>query len=99
MTKLFVGNLTSNRTPDELRKLFQTYGSVAGVEIMTDPETRYSRGFAFVEMTNDLEAKKAISNLNGMILWGKPIRVEDSRQLSELDLVSPLNGTPLQQRC
>jgi RNA recognition motif-containing protein len=87
MTKLFVGNLTSNRTPDELRKLFQTYGSVEAVEIMTDPETRYSRGFAFVEMINDLEAKKAISNLNGVILWGKPIRVEDSRQLSELDLI------------
>ena len=54
---------------------------------MTDPETRYSRGFAFVEMTNDLEAKKAISDLNGVILWGKPIRVADSRQLSELDLI------------
>jgi RNA recognition motif-containing protein len=87
MTKLVVGNLTSNRTPDELRKLFQTYGSVAGVEIMTDPKTRYSLGFAFVEMTNDLEAKKAISNLNGVMLWGKPIRVEDSRRLSELDLI------------
>jgi RNA recognition motif-containing protein len=87
MTKLFVGNLATNRTPDELRTLFQTYGSVAGVEIMTDPETRYSRGFAFVEMTNDLEAKKAISDLNGTILWGKPIRVEDYRQLSELDLI------------
>ena len=87
MTKLFVGDLTSNRTPDELRTLFQTYGSVEGVEIMTDPETRYSRGFAFVEMNNDLEAKKAISDLNGVILWGKPIRVEDSRRLSELDLI------------
>ncbi|MGA8617418.1 MAG: RNA-binding protein [Candidatus Sulfotelmatobacter sp.] len=87
MTKLFVGNLASNRTPNELRRLFQTCGSVAGVEIMTDPETRYSRGFAYVEMTNDLEAKKAISDLNGVILWGKPIRVEDSRQLSELDLI------------
>ena len=54
---------------------------------MTNPETRYSRGFAFVEMTNDLEAKKAISDLNGVILWGKPIRVEDSRRLSELDLI------------
>jgi RNA recognition motif-containing protein len=86
MTNVFVGNLASNRTIDELRTLFQTYGSVEGVEIMTDPETRYSRGFAFVEMTNDFEAKKAISDLNGMILWGKPIRVEDSRQLSELDL-------------
>jgi RNA recognition motif-containing protein len=87
MTKLFVGNLISNRTPDELRKLFQTYGSVEAVEIMTNPETRYSRGFAFVKMTNELEAKKAISDLNGVILWGKPSRVEDSRQLSELDLV------------
>jgi len=54
---------------------------------MIDPETRYSRGFAYVEMANDLEAKKAISDLNGVILWDKPIRVEDSRQSSELDLV------------
>jgi len=46
---------------------------------MTDPETGYSRGFAFIAMTNDLEAKKAISHLNGVILWGKPIRVEESR--------------------
>ena len=79
MTNVFIGNLASNRTPDDLRGLFQTYGPVEGVEIMTDPETRYSRGFAFVEMTNDLEAKKAISHLNGMILWGKQIRVEEYR--------------------
>jgi RNA recognition motif-containing protein len=79
MTKVFVGNLASNRTPDELRALFQTYGPVEEVEIMTDPETRYSSGFAFVEMTNDLEAKKAISHLNGVIFEGKPIRVEESR--------------------
>ena len=69
MTNLFVGNLASNRTPDELRTLFQTYGSVEGVEVMTDPQTRYSRGFAVVGMTNDLEAKKAIANLNGAVLW------------------------------
>jgi RNA recognition motif-containing protein len=79
MTNVFVGNLASNRTPDELRALFQTYGPVEGVKIMTDPETRYSRGFAFVEMTYDLEAQKAISHLNGMILWGQPIRVEEYR--------------------
>ena len=79
MTNVFVGNLASNRTPDELRALFQTFGLVEGVKIMTDPETRYSRGFAFVEMTNDGEARDAISHLNGMIVWGKPIRVEESR--------------------
>jgi RNA recognition motif-containing protein len=84
MTNLFVGNLASNRTPDELRTLFQTYGSVEGVKIMTDPQTRYSRGFAVVKMTNDLEAKKAIANLNGAVLWGKPIRVEESRRVSGL---------------
>jgi RNA recognition motif-containing protein len=79
MTNVFVGNLGSNRTPDELRALFQTYGPVEDVKIMIDPETRYSRGFAFVEMTNDLEAKKAISHLNGVMVEGKPIRVEESR--------------------
>jgi len=68
MTNVFIGNLAQNRTPDELRKLFQSYGSVKGVEIMTDPETRYSRGFAFVEMRNDIEAKNAISHLDGVIL-------------------------------
>ena len=76
MTNVFVGNLTSNRTPDELRQLFQTYGLVDAVEIMTDPETHYSRGFAFVEMRNDLEARNAISHLDGAVLWGKPIQVQ-----------------------
>lgn len=79
MTNVFVGNLASNRTPDELRALFQTYGPVEGVKIMTDSETRYSRGFAIVKMTNDVEAKKAISHLNGATVWGKAIRVEASR--------------------
>lgn len=79
MTNLFVGNLASNRTPDDLRLVFQTYGPVERVGIVTDPETRYSRGFAFVEMTNDHEARKAISHLNGVILWGKLIRVEEFR--------------------
>jgi RNA recognition motif-containing protein len=51
---------------------------------MTNPQTRYSRGFAVVRMTDDLEAKRAIAHLNGVVLWGKPIRVEESRQLSGL---------------
>jgi RNA recognition motif-containing protein len=46
---------------------------------MTHPETRYSLGFAFVEMTNHLEAKQAISCLNGVLVCEKPIRVEESR--------------------
>ena len=56
---IFVGNLSSNLTPHELRTLFQGYGAVNEIEIVTDFDTRYSRGFAFVEMANDLEAVKA----------------------------------------
>lgn len=77
MPSVFIGNLASNRTPDELRNLFQTYGPVETVEIVTDPETRYSRGFAFVQMTNDLDAKQAISELNGVVMWENSIRVEE----------------------
>jgi len=76
---IFVGNLTSNMTPDELLVLFQSYGSVEGVEIVTDVNTRYSRGFAFVNMANDLEASMAIAGLNGTRVWGKPLEVEEVR--------------------
>jgi RNA recognition motif-containing protein len=76
---IFVGNLFSNLTPDELRILFQSYGTVKGIEIVTDVDTRYSRGFAFVEMANDLEASKAIADLNGTTVWGKPLKVEEVR--------------------
>ena len=61
MTNVFVGNLASNRTPDELRTLFQTYGPVEGVKIITDPETRYSRGFAFVN--NDQRPRSQAGHL------------------------------------
>ncbi len=79
MKNLFVGNLSSNLTPDELRVLFQSYGAVERIEIVTDVKTRYSRGFAFIEMTNDTEALKAVSNLNGTTVWGNPLRVEEAR--------------------
>lgn len=79
MTTIFVGNLSSNLTSDELRTLFQSYGAVKGVEIVTDVDTRYSRGFSFVEMANNLEASKAIAALNGTTVWGKPLRVEEAR--------------------
>ena len=77
MKTIFVGNLSSNLTPDELRILFQRYGAVKAVEIVTDVDTRYSRGFAFVEMDDHLEASKAIAELNGTTMWGKPLKVEE----------------------
>lgn len=79
MKNLFVGNLSSNLTPDELRSLFQTYGTVEEVEIITDPNTRYSRGFAFVQMTNDIDAINAVVSLNGTTIWGNPLKVEEAK--------------------
>ena len=80
MTNLFVGNLSSNLTPDELRVLFQTFGEVETVKIMTDATTGYSRGFAFVAMIRQADAEHAIASLNGSTVWGqKPLRVEPAR--------------------
>jgi RNA recognition motif-containing protein len=76
---IFVGSLSSNLTPDELRILFQAYGAVEQIEIMTDINTGYSRGFAFVGMTNDLEAATAIASLNGRPVWGNPLKVEEAQ--------------------
>ena len=76
MKNLFVGNLSSNLTPDELRTLFQTYGAVEEVEIITNPNARYSRGFACVEMTNDMDARNAIASVNGATVCGNPLKVE-----------------------
>jgi len=76
---IFVGNLSSNLTPDELRILFQSYRAVERIEIVTDVNTRYSRGFAFVEMTNDIDAIQAVSTLNGTSVWGKLLKVEEAR--------------------
>ncbi len=79
MKSIFVGNLSSNLTPDELRTLFQSYGAVERIEIVTDVNTGYSRGFAFVGMTDDIDAAKAVSILDGTTVWGKPIKVEAAR--------------------
>ena len=87
MKKIFIGNLRSNLTPDELRTVFQSYGAVARIAIMTDADTSYSRGFAFIEMTNDSEAARAVANLNGTTLWGHPVKVEEARP--KLQRVNP----------
>ncbi len=79
MKNIYIGNLSSNLTPDEIRILFETFGAVRRVEIMTDPGSGYSRGFALVEMTEDCAASKAVLTLNGTTVWGKPLRVEEAR--------------------
>ncbi|MBZ5721276.1 MAG: RNA-binding protein [Acidobacteriia bacterium] len=79
MKNIFVGNLDFNTGEDELRQMFEVYGQVDRVSIMTDRETGRSRGFGFVEMTNAEDGEKAIAALNGTQLGGRTLNVNEAR--------------------
>ena len=79
MKNIFVGNLDFNTSEDELRQLFQAYGQVDRVSIMTDRDTGRSRGFGFVEMANAEEGEKAIAALNGNQVGGRTLNVNEAR--------------------
>jgi len=75
--KLFVGNIPYNTTEDRLRQIFEADGrEVARVTIVTDRDTGRSRGFAFVEMATEEDAKAAVAALNDTEMEGRPMRVD-----------------------
>ena len=82
MKNLFVGNLGPEVTHEELRRLFEAYGQVAQVHVIVHRDTGLPR-FAFVEMTNDAEAEKAIKALNGSILRDRTLDVNYARPRPE----------------
>lgn len=79
MKNLFVGNLSFQTTESELRDLFASFGQITRVHMAMDRETGRSRGFAFVEMPNDEDAKRAIAALDGKELGGRNIKVNEAR--------------------
>ena len=79
MKKIFVGNFAFSMTEGELRSMFEPHGQVESVTIVTDRNTGRSRGFAFVEMTDNGAADKAIAALNGMDSGGRPLTVNEAR--------------------
>ncbi len=83
MKKLFVGNLPFSATEDDLRTLFDGFGSVASLQIVMDRETGRSRGFAFVEINDDAEADEAIRRVNGKDLKGRALNVNEARPQRE----------------
>ena len=83
MKNIFVGNLSFNTNEDELRQLFEAYGQVDRVSIMTDRDTRRSRGFGFVEMNSNEDGDKAITALNGSQVGGRTINVNEARPKTE----------------
>jgi RNA recognition motif-containing protein len=76
---IFVGNLAFTTTEQDLRQLFEPFGSAETIRIMTDRETGRSRGFGFVEMPNHSVAQTAIDTLNGTSLAGRALTVNEAR--------------------
>jgi hypothetical protein len=83
LKNIFVGNLSFNTSEDELRQIFEPYGQVERVSILTDRDTGRSRGFGFVEMANAEEGEKAIAGLNGSQIGGRTINVNEARPKAE----------------
>ncbi|MGG7034079.1 MAG: RNA recognition motif domain-containing protein [Flavobacterium sp.] len=80
---IFVGSLPFSIEEADLRESFEAYGAVDSVKIITDKFTGRSKGFGFVEMTNDDEAQKAIDELNGATVQGRAIVVNKSEPKPE----------------
>jgi cold-inducible RNA-binding protein len=83
MKNIFVGNLSFGATEDAVRSMFEAYGTVERVSLVTDRDSGQARGFGFVEMTNGSEADRAIAELNGRELDGRALNVNEARPKSE----------------
>jgi cold-inducible RNA-binding protein len=83
MKNIFVGNLSFGATEDSVRSMFEAYGTVERVSIVTDRDSGQPRGFGFVEMTNNSEADNAISALNGRDLDGRTLNINEARPKTE----------------
>ena len=77
---IFVGSLSFKLTEAELQEIFEEYGEVTSAKIIMDRETGRSRGFGFVEMPNDDQAKKAIQELNGAEINGRQVVVNQAEE-------------------
>jgi RNA recognition motif-containing protein len=80
---IYVGNLNYNTTEATVRGLFEPYGQVVSVKIIEDRETGRPRGFGFVEMANDEEARAAISALDGKEVDGRPLKINEAQPKTE----------------
>ena len=82
-SKLYVGGLPYSATEQQLSDLFGAHGAVASARIITDKFTGQSRGFGFVEMSSDAEAKAAITALNGSDMGGRSLTVNEAKPMEQ----------------
>lgn len=78
--RLYVGNLSFNTSEDTLRSAFSEHGEVTDVHLVMDRDTGRPRGFGFVTMGSDGDAQKAIEAMNGAMLDGRPLRVNEAEE-------------------
>lgn len=83
MKNLFVGNMSFQTTEDQLRAEFEPFGAIERISVVTDRDSGLPRGFAFVEMTNDEEAMRAVEALNGKEVDGRAWNVNEARPKAE----------------
>src|ERR1700733_12758999 len=83
MKNVFVGNFSFGATESAVRSMFEAYGTVDRVNLITDRDTGQARGFGFVEVSNNAEADRAISELNGRDLDGRALNVNEARPKTE----------------
>ena len=83
MKNIFVGNLSFQTTEQEVRSLFEAYGTVDRVNIVTDRDSGQPRGFGFVEMANNAEGDRAIAGVNGKEIGGRALSVNEARPKAE----------------
>ena len=83
--KLYVGNLGYGVTDGDLTKMFEPHGTVESAQIIMDRETGRSKGFGFVEMKSDQEAKTAIAALNGQDSGGRALTVNEAKTRAQGD--------------
>ncbi len=76
---IYVANLNFDMQDEDLKKFFIPYGEVSSAKIIMDKTTDRSRGFGFVEMSDDTAAKKAITELDGSMVDGRPLKVNEER--------------------
>ena len=79
-TKIFVGNLPWSYSSDDLAQLFDAHGEIISAKVITDRISGRSRGFGFVEMANDEEAKGAVGAVNGTEVEGRTLTVDVARE-------------------
>ncbi|NIT04355.1 RNA-binding protein [Candidatus Saccharibacteria bacterium] len=77
--KLYVGNLPYSTTDDQLKELFSEAGTVESAVVITDKQSGRSKGFGFVEMSTEDEAKKAVESLDGREVEGRNLKVAEAR--------------------